>query len=156
VVNDLTGEVDYEYEVLVRSGSPRRQTRRWTPSVRLLIGRVPGQVQSCGHGRYFCGRRQSADFDQFEAERFEFSEDAIECGLVGELTRQGRFVAAVLDVERGERGADRLTQAATDADSVTLRQRIMVPAGHGRTALEAAHLLVVGLGVTCLMMIPRS
>jgi hypothetical protein len=43
-----------------------------------------------------------ADFDQFEAERFEVGEDAVECGLVAEFAREGGLVAALPDLQLGE------------------------------------------------------
>ena len=58
------------------------------------------------------------DFDQFEAERLDLGERAVECGLVGEQTGQDGPVASRPGLEGGERGEDRLAQVAADTDPV--------------------------------------
>lgn len=61
------------------------------------------------------------DFDQFETERLDLGEYAIEGGLVGEHTGQDGLVAPRPGLESGKRGADRLAKVAADADFITLR-----------------------------------
>ena len=70
--------------------------------------------------------------------RLELGEYTVKRSLVGEHPRQHGVVAPRPDLERGERGADGLTQAAADADLVTLRRRIAVRTGDQLTAHEAA------------------
>jgi hypothetical protein len=95
--------------------------------------------------------RQAADFDQFEAERLDLGEHAVECGLVGEHTGQDGPVAPRPDLEGGERGADRLAQVAADTDPVALRPRVAAHTGHVHTTDEAAYLPVASLAMTSLM-----
>src|SRR5580704_2378917 len=68
--------------------------------------------------------QQAADFDQFEAERLDLGEHAVERGLVGERTGQDGPVAPRPGLEGGERGADRLAQVTADTDPVALRLRV--------------------------------
>jgi hypothetical protein len=99
--------------------------------------------------------RQATYFDQFEAERLDLGEYTIKRSLVGEHARQHGVVAPPLGLEGGERGADRLAQAAADRDRVILRLRTAVRTGHLLTAHEAAHPPVAALGMTSLMVPPR-
>jgi ABC-2 type transport system ATP-binding protein len=69
-------------------------------------------------------RRQTAHFEQFEPERLDLGQHAVERGLVGQHTRQHGLVAVRAGLEDRERGAHRLAQAAADTDLVALRLRI--------------------------------
>ncbi len=69
-------------------------------------------------------RRQTAHFEQFEPERLELGQHAVERGLVGQHTSQHGLVAVRTGLEDRERGAHRLAQAAADTDLVALRLRI--------------------------------
>jgi hypothetical protein len=94
---------------------------------------------------------QAADFDQFEAERLDLGEHAVECGLVGEQTGQDGPVAPCPGLEGGERGEDRLAQVAADTDPVALRPRVAARTGHVHTTDEAAYLPAAGLAMMSLM-----
>src|SRR5215471_2659747 len=95
--------------------------RRW-----LRTGRpVPGAGAS--------GWWQAADFEQLEAERLDLREHAIQRGAVGQRPGQHGVAAAGLRLQGGERGADRLAQAAADTDPVPVRRLISVGTGHGLT-----------------------
>jgi hypothetical protein len=69
-------------------------------------------------------RRQTPHFEQFEPERLDLGQHAVERGLVGQPTSQHGLVAVRNGLEDRERGAHRLAQAAADTDLVALGLRI--------------------------------
>jgi ABC-type multidrug transport system ATPase subunit len=69
-------------------------------------------------------RRQTAHFEQFEPERLDLGQHAVERGLVGQRASQHGLVAVRTGLEDRERGAHRLAQAAADTDLVALGLRI--------------------------------
>ena len=79
-------------------------------------------------------RRQTADFEQFEPERLDLGEHAVERGLVGQHTSQHGLVAVRTGLQDRERGAHRLAQAAADTDLVALGLRILARAAGLLTA----------------------
>ena len=96
---------------------------------------------------------QAAHFEKFEAERLALGERPVQRGLVGQHARQDGVLAPGLGLQRGERGADRLAQAAADADLVAQRPRTAVHAGHAATAHEAAQYSAAGaLAMTSVIM----
>jgi hypothetical protein len=67
------------------------------------------------------GRRwQAMDVDQFRAECLDLGEDAIKRGVVSQHARQDCAGTLRPGPERGERGAERLTQTAAFIDLVAL------------------------------------
>jgi hypothetical protein len=78
--------------------------------------------------------RQTPDFEQFEPERLDLGEHAVERGLVGQHTSQHGLVAVRAGLEAWERGAHHLAQAAADTDLVALALRILACAAGLLTA----------------------
>jgi len=72
--------------------------------------------------------RKATDFEQFEPERLDLGEHAVERGLVGERTSQRGVVPVRPGLEGWKRGAHRLAQTAADTDLVALRLRILTRA----------------------------
>jgi hypothetical protein len=79
-------------------------------------------------------RRQTAHFEQFEPERLDLGQHAVERGLVGQRTSQHGLVAVRAGLQDWKRGAHRLAQAAADTDLVALRLRILARAAGLLTA----------------------
>jgi len=79
-------------------------------------------------------RRQTPDFEQFEPERLDLGEHAVERCLVGQRTSQHGVVAAHAGLEGRERGPHRLAQAPADTDLVALRLPILARAAGLLTA----------------------
>jgi hypothetical protein len=73
-------------------------------------------------------RRQTADFEQFEPQRLDLREHAVERGLVGKRTSQRGVVAVRPGLEGWKRGADRVAQTAADTDLEALGLRILARA----------------------------
>ena len=94
----------------------------------------------------------AADLDELEAKRLDLGEHAVERGLVGQHARQYRVVTAGPGLEIGERGADRLAQAAADTYLVPLRLSGAVRAGHVRSPGKALRLSAGAAGMARLMM----
>jgi len=94
----------------------------------------------------------AADLDELEAERLDLGEHAVERGLVGQHARQYRVVTAGPGLEIGERGADRLAQAAADTYLVPLRLSVAVRSGHVRSPGKALRLSAGAAGMVRLMM----
>jgi hypothetical protein len=94
----------------------------------------------------------AADLDELQAERLDLGEHAIQRGLVGQHARQHRVVTARPGLEIGERGADRLAQAAADTYLVPLRLSIAVRTGHVRSPGAAVRLPAGAAGMVGLMM----
>ena len=94
----------------------------------------------------------AADLDELEAERLDLGEHAVERGLVGQHARQHRVVTAGPGLEIGERGADRLAQAAADTYLVPRRLSAAVSTGHVRSPGEALRLPAGAAGMVRLMM----
>ena len=86
-----------------------------------------GRPAAAGGGA--SGRRQAADFEQFEPERLDLREHAIQRGAVGQRPGQHGVAAARAGLQGGECGAYRLAQVAADPDTVPVR-RVVVCAGH--------------------------
>ena len=60
------------------------------------------------------------ELDEFEAERFDHGEHAIQRGTVGQRTRQDGVVALRPRAEAGKRGTEGFAEAAADADLIVL------------------------------------
>src|SRR5215831_11301641 len=138
-----------------RGGHPARRTSpsaslprwgslaAWCPAG---VSEVPGPaagVTRAGAGRGrggrwpgagVSGRWQAADFEQFEPERLELREHAIQCGAVGQRPGQHGVAAAGLGLQGRECGAYRLAQAAADTDAIPVGRPVGVGTGHVRTA----------------------
>jgi hypothetical protein len=73
---------------------------------------------------------QAADLEQFESERLDPGQHAMQRGLVRNALQQ-RVLASCLGVQGGERASHRRTQVAADTDLV-VRRRLPVAllAGH--------------------------
>jgi hypothetical protein len=74
-----------------------------------------------------------AHLDKFEAERLGFGEYTVERSLVDQHAGHYGVVTLDLGLESGERGADRLAQAAAKTDLVSLRRKIAVSTCHAVT-----------------------
>ena len=77
--------------------------------------------------------RQAADFDQFQAERLDLGEYAIKRGLVSQDAGQDGLAASRPGLERGKRGAQRLTETAANTDLVALWLGTAAGTGHALT-----------------------
>jgi len=97
-------------------------------------------------------RCDAADLDELEGQRLDLGEHAVQRGLVGQHARQHRVAAVRPGPEIGERGADRLAQAAADTYLVPLRLSVAVRTGHVRSLGKAPRLLAGAAGVVGLMM----
>jgi len=82
-------------------------------------------------------RWQAADFEQFEPERLDLREHAVQRGAIRERSGQHGIAAAPLSLQGRERGAYRLAQAAADTDAVPVRGRITARPGHVLTTHAA-------------------
>jgi len=86
-------------------------------------------------------------------ERLALGEHPVKRGLVGQQARQDGAVAPGPGLQRGERGADRLAQAAADADLLAPPLRTAVRAGHLAAVHEAPRRAAASaLAMTSLMM----
>src|SRR5215470_8577243 len=72
----------------------------------------------------------AADLDELEAKCLDLGEHAVQRGLVGQHAHQHCVVTARPGLEIGERGADRLAQAAADTYLIPLRLSGAVRTGH--------------------------
>ena len=117
------------YASFANPGHHRTRSRSRPPARR--VARRAGR-----HGRPVDGSapRQTPDFEQFEPERLDLGQHAVERGLVGQHTSQHGLVAVRTGLEDRERGAHRLAQAAADTDLVTLGLRILACAAGVLTA----------------------
>jgi hypothetical protein len=96
---------------------------------------------------------QAMYFEKLQAERLALGQHPIECGLVGQHADQHRVRAPGMGLKRGKGGADRLTQAAADADLVAALLLTAVRAGHVTAVHEvAARLVRRALAMASLMM----
>src|SRR6266699_1607585 len=92
---------------------------------------------------------EAADVEQFEAERFDLGQHAVQRGLVGDGTAQERVAALCLGAQIGERAQHRRAQVAAEPDLVARR---WLPAG-----LLAGHWLITARpGVKALAMLARA
>src|ERR1700722_240289 len=69
----------------------------------------------------FLRRWDAFDLEQFQPERFDLSQHAVQCGLVGQGAGQHRLLALRLRLQGGERGEHRPAEPTADADLVAHR-----------------------------------
>lgn len=92
-------------------------------------------------GLRFAG--QAADFEQFESERLDLGQHAVQRGLVGDASKQ-RVRATCLGVQGGERELHGAAQVAADPDLIARRKLPVAPlAGHWLPARSDATAVVV-------------
>ena len=94
-----------------------------------------------------CVEREAADLEQFESERLDLGQHAVQRGLIRDGTSQQRVPVAGLGLEAGERAQRRGAQVAADDYVVAQGTGVPPPAGHRLAAGSGARAMVV---VMCL------
>src|SRR5215469_15125858 len=85
------------------------------------LGRHPRlPVTGAHHTGDLLGTIELPELDEFEAERFDHGEHAVQCGTVGQRTGQDGVVALRSRAEAGKRGTEGSAEAAADADLIVL------------------------------------
>ncbi len=96
-----------------------------------------------GHHANLWSHPETPDLEQFQAERLDLGQHAMQRGLVRGAS-QHRVVASRLGLQGGERAQRRRTQVAADADLVARRwQPVALPAGHRLTSVSGARAVAV-------------
>jgi hypothetical protein len=86
---------------------------------------------------------QAEDLEQFESERLDLGQHAVQRGLVRDGASQQRVLTLGLGAQGGERAPHGRTQVAADTDLVAGRRLpVSLLAGHGRTAGPGARVIV--------------
>ena len=99
-------------------------------------------------------RRETAQLDKFQAERFGLGEHAVKRGLVGQHAGQHGVSILCPGPEGRKRGTDRLAQVSANTDLVSLRLGTAVRTGHLLTVSDASTQARPVPGVTTMMMCP--